>query len=307
MIMNSLQFKIFSLVTPHFASSIETGLKELLEKKHLYQNVKIELPDTSIIEQAIKDYRSGSTPSPHSHAQENTSDFISSSLSKTEWTIKNPSGRRSLPLGGSSELVYASVEFVPPTVKLFCRVCERIEAYNFLHGQDLLSDFRKPDLSPELENKQIFSLEYQCQSCKSIPEILLVQREKLKVIQCGRSPMEEIDIPSYLPKQQKKFFSDAIIAFNSGQVLAGNFLLRTFIEQYVRSLSSFPNSQNIEALFTEYHKTLPDDFKQRFPSLQSVYDKLSNDLHMATASENTFQQTRADIEKHFKAKEVFEV
>ena len=156
-------------------------------------------------------------------------------------------------------------------------------------------------------NEQIFSLAYQCQSCKSIPEIFMVRRDNLKFVQSGRTPMEEIEIPSCLPKKQKKYFSNAIIAFNSGQTLASNFLLRAFIEQYIRSLSATPDSQNIDALFVEYGKDLPDDFKQRFPSLQSVYDKLSEDLHMATASENVFLQVRIDIEKHFKARELFEL
>lgn len=41
-----------------------------------------------------------------------------------------------------------------------------------------------------------------------------------------------VEVPKDLPKAQKKYFSDAIDAHNSGQTLAGLFFLMTFIEQY---------------------------------------------------------------------------
>ena len=119
--------------------------------------------------------------------------------------------------------------------------------------------------------------------------------------------MEVVETATYIPKSVGKYFSDAIIAFNSGQILAGNFLLRTFVEQYVRGKSPTPESQDIDALFENYSKSLPDDFKQRFPSLQSTYNQLSKDLHSATGSKNVFKSERENIEKHFQAKEIFDL
>jgi len=304
MLMVGMQLVFFHRMQPYFAASIEKALKLLLETKHLYQNVKVELPSKEIAQQQMKEMLRGSTPS--SGIQESIEAF-DVSLSKIEWTVKNPGGRRSLPMIDPSQTTYISIEFVPPTIKLFCPTCKRIEAYNFIYGHDLLEEFAKTKGSSAPENEQVFSLAYQCQSCKSIPEIFLVRRDDLKLVQSGRTPMEEIEVPSFLPKKHKKYFSDAIIAFNSGQTLAGNFLLRAFVEQYVRSLSSSPNTQNIELLFSEYSKPLPDDFKQRFPSLQSIYDKLSDDLHLATASEAVFIQAKADITKHFQARELYEL
>jgi hypothetical protein len=81
---------------------------------------------------------------------------------------------------------------------------------------------------------QIFFLAYECQSCKSFPEVFMIRREKMKLTPSGRTPIEKVEIPKFIPKAQREFFSDAIIAFNSGQILAGKFLLRTFVEQYVR-------------------------------------------------------------------------
>ncbi|MGD0613767.1 MAG: hypothetical protein ABSB41_19905 [Anaerolineales bacterium] len=304
--MEKFQYGLFIRTKPYFASSIESGFKELIETKHLYQSLRIETPDRSIVQQEMKKYISGAAEGNPELAE--TIEFIHSSLSNMEWVINDPHGMKSLNQGGApSQLIYVSTQFTPPTVKLFCGICNRTEAFNFHGGHDLLNDSREPNKIMEPVSEQIFFLAYQCQSCKSTPEIFMIRRNNLKLIQSGRTPIEEIELPSYLPKKQKKYISDATIAFNSGQSLAGNFLLRVFIEQYIRSLSSTPDSQNIDALFLEYSKGLPDDFKQRFPSLQSVYDKLSEDLHLATASEKIFLQSRSNIEKHFKAKEVFEL
>lgn len=305
--MNRLQLAIFHQVEPYFTLSIENGLKGLLETKHLYQNLRINPPDRDILQQELTRYFSGGGSRPGSSDTADIIEPVCNSLANIEWTIKNLGVPKTLPLGVDSPVVYVSVDFTPPTVKLFCRTCKRIEAYNFQYGQDLLSEFRDAEKFTKSVNEQVFSIAYQCQSCKSIPEIFIVRRDGLKLVQSGRTPMEEIEIPSFLPKKQKRYFSDAIVAFNSGQILAGNFLLRTFIEQYVRSLSSTPDSQNIDLLFSEYNKDLPDDFKQRFLSLQSVYNKLSDDLHLAAASEDVFIESRDNILKHFKARELYEL
>jgi hypothetical protein len=301
---NPVQLSFFQSMLPYFKASIETGLKVLLETKHLYQNVKIELPDNGIVRQKANEVIRGAK---QFQDAEDPLGFYDVSLSKIEWKIQNPHEHRYAIPDSFSGIMNVSIFFVPPTVKLFCRTCKRLEAYNFLYGNDILSEYTKAIELSELENQQVFSLTYQCQSCKSLPEVFMVRRNGMKLVQSGRTPMEEIEVPSFLPKEQKKYFSDAIVAFNSGQILAGNFLLRTFVEQYIRGQSLTPNSQSMDLLFSEYGEKLPDDFKKRFPSLQSVYDRLSNDLHLATASEDTFNESRAEIEKHFRARQVYEL
>lgn len=303
MLMNSFQATLFYRMEVHFASSVEKGLKELLEFKHLYQNVRIESPAESVVRQQVQEMRVGSTIPGNRELIDETIRLISSSFSKVEWEIINPGERKSLPFNSPAAVMHVSLRFTPPSVKLYCGNCKRKEAYNFRMGQDLLKEFRG-ELTEEV-NEQIFSLAYQCQSCKNTPEIFVVKRDNLRLVQSGRTPMEIIETPSNLPKKSKKYFSDAVIAYNSGQTLAGNFLLRTFIEQHVRHHSSNPNSQDVDELFSEYSNDLPDDFKQRFPSLKSLYDKLSDDMHGAIASEAVFLQSKQDIEKHFSAKALF--
>jgi hypothetical protein len=296
---------VFPQVLPHLANEIKYGLKLLLEKKHLYQKVNISLPKPEIITDEMQRFLSGSSPSgnePDLSTETLEFDFINSF-----WVIIKSDEERGGYLDSGSEKKYDAVLFQPPTVKLFCQHCERIEAYNFLFGYDILDEFRHTAENACLGSEQVFSLVYQCQSCKNTPEVFLVRREKLTLILSGRTPIEHIGTPSVLPKGYKRFFSDAILAYNSGQTLAANFLLRTFIEQYVRSFHEQPEGKNIDEMFSEYQSKLPDDFKRRFPSLKSIYDKLSTDIHLAAGSEDVFIQSRNDVIKHFEAKKLFDL
>jgi hypothetical protein len=301
---------LFERVKPKISSSIENGFKELLENRHLYQNLYIQPPDIEIVIGELKDILAGSSP-PFGDTQEISTEYVHSSFLEIEWIVKNPFGRRSA--GGyvtptaNSDIKIVSIEFEPKTVKLFCTNCKRIEAYSFQQGKDLLKDLRGPELFTDPINEQIFSVTYQCQSCKSLPEVFLVRRKKDKISLHGRSPIEFVVTPSFLPKEQRKYFSDSIVAFNSGQTLAGIFLLRTFIEQFVRSISKDPLTQNKDSLFSEYAESLPKEFKQHFPSLGKIYDQLSSDIHGATGSEELYNQMKFDIEKHFDAKRLFEL
>jgi adenylate kinase len=74
------------------------------------------------------------------------------------------------------------------------------------------------------------ALSYQCQSCKGVPEVFLVRREHLKRTNAGRAPIEHVEVPKDIPKHVSRFFRGAIVAHQSGQTLAGIFLLQTLIE-----------------------------------------------------------------------------
>jgi hypothetical protein len=97
-----------------------------------------------------------------------------------------------------------------------------------------------------------------------------------------------------------------VVAHQSGQTLAGNFLLRTLIEQWVRS---FPLAAEMRAdvALGWYYDNLPADFKGRFPSLRSVYEMLSVDIHAAKGDAKVFNSESARIVKHFDAWRVFEL
>jgi hypothetical protein len=305
--LNEFQSMVFYKIEPYLASFIENGFKELIELKHLYQNLNIKTPSQEFVLKEIKDLLAGSTD-PSSGLNE-TSELIISLLSIIEWKVIDPyrsnAGYILAGHGNYEEIV--NLRFSLQTVKLFCGICKRTEPYNFQQGQDLLANTRGLNLHTHSVSEQVFSLVYQCQACKGRPEIFLVRRLRNKLTLSGRDPMEQFELPSYLPKGQRKYLSDSFIAFNSGQVLAGIFLMRTFIEQYVRNVSSNPNNQNIEALFSEYLSEFPEDFRQRFPSLYAIYTKLSEDIHEAKGSEVLYRSAIDDIYKHFDAKRLYDL
>ena len=292
----------------HLKIAIEESLKDVLETKHLYQNYNVQLPEFQIIvEEVIKPLFVGSSPISTSNIDVKRvyemADYI-------KWEIRNPYGRRGLPSYTPSQEgndVSISIIIEPPTIKMVCPVCEDIEPYNFRHGDDLLKDFEYSDSIEIPKGTQVFLFMYQCQACKSIPEAFLIKRNNLRLMLSGRTPMEVVKTKPFIPKGQRKFFSNAIIAFNSGQVLAGNFLLRTFVEQYVRSKGTDTESKDIDGIFKDYNNSLPDDFRQRFPSLKNIYDKLSDDIHGAIGSEIQFQEAKQDIETHFDAKRIYKI
>jgi hypothetical protein len=82
-----------------------------------------------------------------------------------------------------------------------------------------------------------FCIPVQCQACRTNVIVLLVHRKGDKLQLVGRSEFEEVEVPQYIPKAQTQFYSQALIALNSGQVLPALFLLRTLIEQHMRTVT----------------------------------------------------------------------
>lgn len=324
---NSHNAGLFNRATDHYTKAIEEALKQLLQNKHLYQSQEVILPPfVEVYKASFKSYMAGTTPS----SGERSIDFeaIFQMGKSIFWTI-NTNERRAGVYTDSKE-VRAVVTFTPPTVRLYCSHCDCLQPYNYQLGSDVLHEFQweeeekrleeeslprlvtpgMPEESSEVKPRkveQVFQLIYQCQGCKSLPEVFLIRRTNMKFTLCGRTPMEKVVVQPFIPKRQRDFFSGAIIAYQAGQILPGNFMLRTFIEQYVRSRSATPNSTNIEALFDEYNATLPEDFKNRFPSLSRIYDCLSEDIHGAVGSPDLFNQSKEEIEQHFDARRLFRI
>ena len=96
------------------------------------------------------------------------------------------------------------------------------------------------------------------------------------------------------------------MAHQSGQTLAGLFLLRTLIEQWVRENTKHTDLE-VDNVLDAYMNSLPADFKDRFPSLRDVYSKLSGDLHRATGSIDLFDETLKSIVEHFEARRLFKL
>jgi hypothetical protein len=254
-----------TIMEPLIAKLISAGLKELLETKHLYQNYCFPIPIfDEILLKVPKHFNLDKS-------QIQDCQKLCTSIGQVEWRIYNQDKASSFysVLGMIQNSLIPIIEFLPSTIIIFCPYCDRSQPFNFLYGFDIYQEF-KSDIAVETPIElQNFLLCFECQGCKKSPDIFLVHREKLKLIVSGRTPMEEIEILNYFPKEHRKYFSDAINAFNSGQVLAGKFLLRTFIEQYIRDLTNEHETQNIELLFDKYAENLISSFKESFPSLKT--------------------------------------
>jgi len=262
---------------------IAEALRSLIQEKHLYQSISITFDDV------LPDMPPDKNPftAQMKYLRDAT---------RRPWSLLDP---QNPPKATNDWLLYVK----PPDVKLFCAICDRIEAFNLISVEEFFA--REKEFSHPGEPTQAFVLSYRCQSCKSVPEVFLVRRNGFKLTNTGRSPIEHVDVPSAIPKSVRRFYGGVIVAHQSGQTLAALFLLRTLIEQYGRA------STKVEGLADQvldaYMKSLPDDFKGRFPSMRDLYGTLSDDIHAAKGSAELFERARREIEEHFRARELFKI
>lgn len=276
-----------------FAASIAVVVRQLLETKHLYQRgrvlseaaeKKIEaVTNAGLRQQVLGEFRRA-IAEPWSPLGRNS-----------EW---QPEG--DLPLSG--------VMFQMPDARLYCPECASVQAFNALADRRGLYDVPgrvyEGDGKTDRGTIQAFAIAYLCQACKKAPEVFLVRREGPQLILCGRSPIEQFSVPGCIPKEMGPFFSGAVIAHQSGQTLAGNFLLRTLVEQFARFASGATPEMRADQVIEAYMATLPDDFKRNFPSFKDIYSKLSADIHAAVGDAGVFDEAQASIVRHFEARRI---
>jgi len=203
--------------------------------------------------------------------------------------------------------------FLLPTVKISCARCDAVRPPHNPGYVGLTTDSTGVF---EMNNGaiQIFALPYQCQSCRCEPLIFLIRREGLKLTLVGRSQFEEVAVPDFIPKDQRKFYRNAVIADQTGFVLAASLYLRTVIEQHfykvipegqIRAITGIPTGDELADL---YAKTLPKNFPDSFPSLRKAYDGLSGIVHSGKEDDETkrsFAAIRTSVDGHFKAIQLF--
>jgi hypothetical protein len=277
--MDILEQKLQQLVTDRF--------KFLFEQRHLYQSLSVEADEILNAIRVLLGAKHHSTSRDH--------------LFYGPWRPSDPSN--SDLLRGRTE---QSLDFKVPDVKLYCSTCGGIEAFNNMTSQIRVEKTRvvPRGIEYDLDTLQVFVFSFLCQSCKSVPEVFLVRREGNKLTLSGRSPIEHVQVPKFIPKPMQKYYSDAIVAHQSGQTLPGNFMLRTLIEQWAYSQAG-PSATSADQAIAAYMGTLPRDFKDNFPSLEDLYSQLSLDIHKATGSVELFESSISKITDHFDARRLF--
>lgn len=277
-----------------FNSIISKAIKNLIEEKHHYQSFSI---DFEPVLSSMPKERANSYPS--------TNFFAAAECGRIPILSWYPQKGKYLDEFGLIKFQNEPSIFVfqIPTVKVFCTKCDRLEPFNPYQFED--------DRQFAFRNfyKQLYFFQFQCQSCKGNIISYLISRDKNKLMIVGRDPIELPVINRDFPKNEKKWISDALVARNCGQILPAIFLVRTFIEQYLRRLfPGIPMDKNsTELLFENYNKTLPDDFKCRFPSFAKIYSDLSALIHEAREDIEILNNSIISLKEHFEAKRVFKI
>lgn len=290
--------EVYQFLDQRFALKLTDAVRNVLENKHLYQAHRVEI-DKFI--ESLKELVPITIPSGYGHVLEHHSKDLASSF----W---EPFPRfPGLPQIDKKLGVKTLKEFHLPTAKMYCPTCERFEPYNPVSGIDVFMPYQKIEpLSRPAHVHQQFTLLYRCQSCKTTPVVLGVAKIAWIFVNCGRYPMEHVEVPKFLPKKEAHFYGDSRIAFNSGQVLAAIFLLRTFIEQFVKDAAGTKDIM-VDLAIDNYMGKLPQEFKDRFPSLRKCYEDLSVAVHNAEASSDLYHATARAIEEHFDARRLFKL
>jgi hypothetical protein len=293
------------------AAAVEAAVKVLLSEKHLYQAVEVDLAFMPEAARQIEQERRG-MPTTFQGMQRvsppNKADEILAGGKATVAQAWTPYVRA---VEGKPDMVNvvgnvgSPIQFGLPTINTFCDRCGGRWPFNPVSKGALcvIGD----------QQEAWFYLGYECQQCKGFVVRYLVRRHGLKLRLVGRDPIEVLPAPTVLPKGVVKYYGDAQIAHHAGQTLAGLFLLRAFVEQYWRTLqpvkdliAALPRATGDEQ-GEAYQKTLPDDFKARFPSLKDVYSQLSAAMHEARPDAQVFANSNARIVKHFEARKLFEL
>ncbi|MCX6894780.1 MAG: hypothetical protein NTZ16_04620 [Verrucomicrobia bacterium] len=317
---------------PNFASNLESvisqrvssALQQLLETKHLYQSVEIvEKEFDETVNHILGGYKRelfrGEPGSQDSAAiLKRRTEKLSQERDRllcSDWFFYTESN----PPPGAPPI--GSVELPPiplPSVRVSCgsKQCKgSIQPHNsgFIGWRYGVLSF---DVQQNGSLMQVFSFPYQCQNCKEEPLVFLVKRENLKLTLVGRSQFPEVSVPDFIPKEQRKFYRNAVVVSQANFGLAAAMYLRTLIEQHFYQV--IPSSE-IEAIKKRgsprgdelaelYAKTLPKGFPSDFPSLRKAYDDLSEVLHRGKEDDEAskkFVGIKADIDKHFDALRVF--
>ena len=114
-------------------------------------------------------------------------------------------------------------------------------------------------------------------------------------------------IESYIPKAEQWLLSGAIVAAQTGNVLAGLFYLRSFIEQFARRQTGLTGRVTGEEIFAAYQELLPENYRAHMPSLGSWYEQLSVPIHAASADMSVFEEAKSDILEHFDFRRIYKL
>lgn len=285
-----------------FVADITDSLQQLFEQKHLYQSVTVEFARTrELLERQLREQElrqvmpslSGSVSQP---VREKTADETLAAmwqeLERHRWKFV-------------IEGIYAGepanvLQFRLPTIRIACASCDGVLPP---HNPGFRGNAQQPFdvvLHEHGAPVQLIVVPYQCQNCKGEPLVFLIRRDGFKLQIVGRSQFEHVDVPKSVPKEERRFYRDAIISFNSGRGLAALFFFRTFIEQYMRRITGISDFLvRGDELAEKYHRMLDTTFPEKFRTFRTLYGELSDRLHRAKEDSDLHATAKKQIDEHF--------
>jgi hypothetical protein len=270
--------------------------KELLEAKHLYQSATIDFDSffTPLLAKVLAD----------AHKQA-FREFAVTACGAALFVSEVP--QFSGEAGTSSK--YPSLGLVLGNVKLFCSVCKAVETFSPASYSDVIKDGRgtNPRIAKYPAEFQVFAISYQCENCKQLPVVFLIRRAGWKLTIQGRSPIEHVALPPFIPKIEARLFSGAIVAHQTGNTLAGLFYLRSFIEQFARRQTGLKGKKTGDDILDAYQALIPEKQRDQMPSLRSWYEQLSVPIHMAKEDSAVFEEAQNAIIEHFEFRRMFKI
>lgn len=267
---------------------IEHALQELINTRHLYQSVRVDFAPAlkSRAREAWLRRQRGDLPLP-STSEEDILKELLAELDDRDWFPVNDKP----PVGKTF--------FVFPPARTLCSVCEETEPFNLIRDEPVQV------ISLGKKGRQVFSFSIQCQRCKDCVIVVLVKREARKLQLVGRSDFEQVQAPAFIEKGLRKFYSQAVIAYQSGHTLPALFMLRTLIEQHMRVATGKTTLRGDE-LCDEYSATFPPEMKTgKFPSFKVIYRNLSDALHRADEDMALFESEIENVKLHFETLDLF--
>lgn len=277
---------------------VSERVKELLQTKHIYQRVVADVP--AVVKRGIAELK----------LREETFSGIIASFENDSFF---PGTEQLYTVSYGTERQSLTPMLLLNNVKLVCGSCGGLETFNPIWFGDIVNEMLRPrtressfDL-PREAGHRLYYFVYQCQTCKGDPHVFLVRRRLWSFFLEGRGPMEQVDVPTFVPKQERSLYRDALIATHGGKVLAGLFYLRTFTEMFARRVTQASGRLTGDELMDLYNQTLPEKQRDLMPSLRLWYSKLSEAIHGAREDAELFEQAREAIDQHFEIRRVFKI
>jgi hypothetical protein len=281
-------------------------LKLLLETKHLYQRVSID--PTERIAALCADFVYTDQPA-----------RVPKYLAELATATLTLGAEKAIPIhrDGSLGEGTSSPAIGFANVKMHCSACKGREAFaptwmrDIDHETENTGRWRTaPNRIPQQGEpvQQHFCVAYLCQHCSSEMVIVIVARKGWYLSLEGRSPIEGVSVPKYIPKKERVLFAEVMVARNVGKPLAAIFFLRIVIEQFARRQAGLTDSMAMgDQIMDDYAGTLPLQYREVMPSLKVWYSKLSGAIHAARADEELLREAMDEIERHFKVRDAFSI